>query len=62
VAGRPRPRRDGFSRRPREPSYRVPRNEGGYWVIPGITNAIPAATRAYSTLIEAISVKYSRYR
>jgi hypothetical protein len=42
--------------------YRVPRNSGGYWVIPGITSAIPAATRSYAQLIESVITRFSRYR
>lgn len=44
-------------------NYGVPRQDpAGYWVSPGITNAIPAVTAEYEQFLENLIVTRSRYR
>lgn len=43
-------------------NYGVPRNEAGYWVHQGITNAIPDAVRRYDAYLQNLILTRSRYR
>lgn len=43
-------------------NYGVPRSASGYWVTPGVTNAIPETKRRYETFLEHLIVTRSRYR
>jgi len=42
--------------------YGVPRNEGGYWVAPGVAAAFDRVKSAYSDLLGQILRDYGRYR